>query len=172
MKISEFIKGLRYRSSIGFLTALVFYKIYIVFKYRLHSDVYYISRDFELVLGYKLDLKNPKTLSEKLQWYKIHYKNPLIQLCADKYAVRQYVTQVIGEKYLVPLVFHTQDYQEIRPNNLPDYPIVIKANHTSGTTHFVNDKSKADWRTIQTDCRWWLHLNYYYIDKEWQYENI
>ncbi|WP_169514416.1 ATP-grasp fold amidoligase family protein [Gelidibacter mesophilus] len=111
-------------------------------------------------------------MTEKIQWYKINYKNPLIVKCADKFEVRNYIRETIGEKYLVPLVFHTRNYKEVKPENFPDYPIVIKANHTSGTTHFVRNKKEVDWQVIQTDCRWWLHLNYYYTDKEWQYENI
>jgi hypothetical protein len=172
MSISKILKNLRYKSSLGFLSALVFYKIYVFFECRLFSDHFYISKKFKLALGYDLNLKNPKTLTEKIQWYKINFKHPLIVQCADKYAVRDYVAKAIGEKYLVPLVFHTQNYKEIKPDEFPDYPFVIKASHTSGTTHFVRDKSKVDWKLIQTDCRWWLHLNYYYLDKEWQYGKI
>lgn len=172
MNISKMFKNLRYRSSLGFISSLLVYKIYIFFNYRLKSDSYYIKKNFKSIVGYDLDLRNPKSMSEKIQWYKINYKNPLIIKCADKYAVREYIKETIGEDYLVPLVFHTKDYKEVKPENLPDIPIVIKANHTSGTTHFVRNKKEVDWQVIQMDCRWWLHLNYYYTDKEWQYDNI
>lgn len=172
MNINKTIKELRYGSNVGFIIALLLHKVFVFFKYHLFSDRFYIKRNFKLVFGYDLNLNQPETLSEKMQWYKLNYKNPLIIKCADKFAVREYVKKTIGEKYLVPLVFHTRDYKEVKPENLPDYPIVIKANHTSGTTHFVRNKKEVDWHVIQTDCRWWLHLNYYYTDKEWQYENI
>lgn len=172
MSIRISINKIRYKPSLGFITALLLYKIHIFLKYRLRPDSYYIRKNFKDIVGHELDLKKPKRMTEKIQWYKINYKNPLIMRCADKYEVRNYVAEIIGEQYLVPLVFHTRDYKEIKPENLPDFPIVIKANHTSGTTHFVKDKSMVDWKSIQADCRWWLHLNYYYLDKEWQYENI
>lgn len=151
---------------------MTLYKIFIFIKYRLRPDTYYISKNFKEAVGHNLNLEYPKTLTEKIQWYKINYKHPLIAKCADKFAVREYVTETIGEKHLVPLEFHTKNYKEIKPENLPDYPTVIKASHTSGTTHLVYDKYEADWNSIQIDCRWWLHLNYYYLDKEWQYRNI
>ncbi|MGA9211152.1 ATP-grasp fold amidoligase family protein [Kaistella sp.] len=172
MSINKIIKKIRHSSSIGFFAALIMHRLYIFTKYRLRSDRYYIKKNFKNIVGRDLNLRVPKTMTEKIQWYKINYKNPLIIQCADKYAVREYVANTIGEQYLVPLVFHTQDYREVKSENLPDYPIVIKANHTSGTTHFVKDKSTVNWKSVQNDCRWWLHLNYYHLDKEWQYENI
>lgn len=172
MDINKILKELRYGSSIAFLTALVIYKINVFLKYRMFGDRFYISKHFKLIFGYDLDLSQPKTLNEKFQWYKINYRNPLIIQCADKYAVREYVSKIIGHKYLIPLEFHTQDYKDIKPENLPDYPFIIKANHTAGTNHIVREKSKVDWNRVQADCRWWLHLNYYYIEKEWQYNKI
>lgn len=172
MSVGKIVKRLRYGSSLSFGTALVLHKIYVFFRYRLLSDRFYISKNFNSVFGYGLDLKNPQRLNEKIQWYKLHYKNPLITQCADKYEVRKHVSQTIGEEYLIPLVFHTQNYKELNANNLPDYPVIIKANHTAGTNHIVRDKRAVNWKSIETDCRWWLHLNYYYIDKEWQYNKI
>jgi hypothetical protein len=172
MSIIKKIKKLRYKSSFGFISALVLHKVYIFFKYKLFSDRFYISRDFKLSFGYDLDLVRPKTLSEKTQWYKLNYKNPLLVQCADKFAVRDYVAETIGEQYLIPLVFHTQDYKKIKPENLPDFPCIIKANHNSGTHCIVKDKSKVDWEKVRVDCRWLLQLNYYPMEKEWQYKNI
>lgn len=172
MTISKTIKSLRNRSSVGFIITLIFYKVHVFFNYRIFSDRYYIEQNFKKVFGYKLNLQNPKTLSEKTQWYKLNYKNPLIVKCADKYAVRDYVSNTIGENYLIPLILDTHDYKEIVPENLPDYPFIIKANHTAGTNHIIKDKSKVNWKCVQTDCRWWLNLNYSYFEKEWQYDQI
>lgn len=172
MSISKIVKNLRYKSSLGFLIALMLYKVNVFFKYRLFSDRFYIKRNFKLVFGYDLNLNKPETLSEKTQWYKLNYKNPLIITCADKYAVREYVSKTIGHDYLIPLAFHTQNYRDIKPENLPNYPFIIKANHTAGTNHIIKDKSKVDWKAIQNDCRWWLQLNYSYFEKEWQYDKI
>lgn len=172
MSIKKIYDELRYHNSLGFLIALMVHKIYIFFKYRLFGNRFYILQKFKTVFGYELDLSLPKTLNEKIQWYKLNYKIPLIVQCADKYAVREYVAKFIGEKYLVPLVFHTTDYKEIKSENLPDYPFIIKANHTAGTHNIVREKNKVNWNRIQTDCRWWLHLNYHHMEKEWQYKKI
>jgi len=172
MTLTKLFKKLRYKPYGGFMVALFLHKIYIFYKFRIWSDEYYISKDFKQDFGYELNLQNPQTLNEKINWYKLNYKNPLISICADKYAVPEYVANCIGSKYLISLVFHTDNYKRILPENLPDYPFIIKANHTAGTHHIVRDKSKADWKRIQTDCRWWLHSNYFHIQKEWQYEKI
>ena len=172
MGLTKVFKNIRESSQLGFAGTVLLYKVYIFLKYRMRSDEYYIRKQFKAKLGYDLDLSKSKTMTEKIQWYKVNYKNPLIVQCADKYEVRNYVAEVIGDEYLIPLVFHTTNYKEIIPENLPDFPIVIKANHTSGTTHFVRDKHNVNWKSIQTDCKWWLQLNYYFLDKEWQYQNI
>lgn len=172
MNISKGIRKLRYASSWGFLSALILHKAYIFINFRIWSQVHYIKKDFKKEFGFNLNLENPKTLNEKIQWYKINYRNPLISICADKFAVRGYVADTIGSEFLIPLLFHTEKPKEIIPENLPDYPFIIKATHTAGTHHVVKNKNKADWKKIQTDCVWWLRLNYYYIQKEWQYKNL
>jgi hypothetical protein len=172
MNITKILKNLKYKSSEGFLFALLLHKVYILFKYRLLSDQFYIKKKFKKTFNYNLNLSEPRTLSEKTQWYKLNYKNPLLVQCADKYAVREYVAKNIGEQYLIPLVFHTLDYKKIKPENLPDFPCIIKANHNSGTHCIIMDKSKVDWEKVRVDCRWLLQLNYYPMQKEWQYKNI
>jgi len=172
MKVNNFIKSLKYHSSLGFVLALIAHKVYVLFKYRLREDRYYIAKNYKNVFKKELNLEAPKTINEKIQWYKLNFKHPLIVQCSDKYAVRDYVSKTIGAEYLVPLCFHTKDYKQITPENMPDFPFIIKANHTAGTNHIVKNKSKVNWKTIQTDCRWWLHLNYSYMEKEWQYGEI
>lgn len=172
MNIIKIIKNLRYKRSAGFLFALTLHKAYIFFKYRLFSDQFYIKKEFNKTFNYNLNLSEPKTLNEKLQWYKLNFKHPLIVQCADKYAVRFYVSKTIGDDYLIPLLFHTDNPKGIIPENLPDSPFIIKANHTAGTNHIIRDKKKANWKKIQNDCRWWLNLNYYHSQKEWQYNKI
>jgi|SRR5690554_3357767 len=172
MNFNNYIKSLKYHASLGFALTLFAHKVYVYFKYRLREDRFYISENYKKIFGKDVDLEAPKTLNEKIQWYKLNFKHPLIVQCSDKYAVRDYVAQTIGEEYLVPLCFHTRDYKQVIPENMPDFPIIIKANHTAGTNHIVKDKNRVNWKTIQTDCRWWLNLNYSYMQKEWQYGKI
>jgi hypothetical protein len=123
-------------------------------------------------MGYKLNLKNPKTLNEKIQWLKLNERKPLHTLCADKYAVRKYIKEKIGEKYLIPLLYHTNNPYNIIPENLPNIPHIIKTNHNSGEVFIIKDKAKANIKEIQNKLKKSLKINYYYIGKEWQYKNI
>src|SRR5690554_1401998 len=172
MNFNNYIKSLKYHASLGFALTLFAHKVYVYFKYRLREDRFYISENYKKIFGKDVDLEAPKTLNEKIQWYKLNFKHPLVVTCSDKYAVRDYVAETIGEEYLVPLCFHTRDYKQVIPENMPDFPFIIKANHTAGTNHIVKDKNKVNWQTVQTDCRWWLNLNYSYFEKEWQYNKI
>jgi hypothetical protein len=119
-----------------------------------------------------LDLKNPITFNEKIQWIKLYDRRDIHTLYADKYKVRNFLSKKYGTEYLVPLVMATKNYKDISYANMPDYPVIIKPNHASGWYHIIKDKSKVDWHKIQTDCRCWLNDNYYYFEKEWQYKNI
>ncbi len=130
------------------------------------------KREFKKAFGYKLDLKNPSTLNEKIQWLKLNDRTPLHTKCADKYAVREYVKDVIGDEYLVPLLFQTLNPEDIIPENLPDYPIIIKTNHDGSGGIIVRDKSKVNWKEVQKHLKRRLKSNYYYTTKEWPYKNI
>jgi hypothetical protein len=136
------------------------------------SDEQYLKKMFRKYQGYDLDLENPKTLNEKLQWLKIHDKKDYYVTNADKYAAREYIRDTFGEEFLIPLVFHTTDYRELRPENLPDYPFVIKTNHGFGNTVIVRDKNSIDWKKLRMDYKRWLRNNYYYFEREWQYKYI
>src|SRR5690606_27549434 len=103
MNLFRLLKKLRYKPFGGFMLALILNKIYIYYKFRIWSHEHYIRKDFKRTFGYVLNLQNPQTLNEKINWYKLNHKNPLISLCADKYAVRNYVANCIGSEYLISL---------------------------------------------------------------------
>src|SRR4030042_1774538 len=121
---------------------------------RLYDFIYYhyvpeetvTKLDFKRFQGYKLDLKNPVTLNEKIQWLKLNDRTPLHTKCADKYAVRGYIKEVIGEEYLVPLSYQTLNPRDIIPGNLPDFPVIIKTNHDGSGGIVIKDKAAVDWR--------------------------
>ena len=135
-------------------------------------DEQYLKQKFKKHQGYELDIENPRTLNEKMQWLKIHDRKDYHGKNADKYAAREYISNTFGEQYLIPLVFHTSDYHELKPENMPDYPFVIKTNHGFGNTVIVHDKNKVDWKTLRMDYRRLLQNNYYYFEREWQYKSI
>ncbi|WP_340077587.1 ATP-grasp fold amidoligase family protein [Leptobacterium sp. I13] len=131
-----------------------------------------LQQRFKRLLGYPLNLKSPKTLNEKIQWLKLYDRTPLHTICADKYTVRSHIKEKIGEQYLIPLIFHTKNPDDIIPQNLPNYPVIIKTNHDSSGGIFVRDKNTMDWKTIHKKLKRHLKQNYDTGKGEWQYRNI
>ncbi len=166
------LKNLKYFGSLGFYLYYLLFKVYRYIKFDRLSDQEYISSRFLKTHGYPLDLDNPKTLNEKLQWLKLNDRRDLYTVHADKYGVRAYIQETFGDEYLVPMVLITDQISEVKPENLPNYPTIIKATHDSGSFRIVRDKHKVDWQKLRIDCKWWLSQNYYYADREWQYQSI
>jgi len=68
------------------------------------SDKAYLKMQYRANVGKKLNLKKPRTFNEKLQWLKLYNRNPIFTSMVDKYEVREFVSQRIGEEYLIPLI--------------------------------------------------------------------
>jgi len=110
--------------------------------------------------------------NEKTQWLKLYERTPLHTLCADKYAVREYIKAVVGEQYLVPLLFYTENVDDLTPENLPDIPFIIKTTHDSSGSVIVTNKKEVDWQAIRKKMKKKLAFNFYYRSREWQYKHI
>jgi hypothetical protein len=132
-------------------------------------------RAFQSRQGYPLDLANPRSFSEKICWRKIYDRNPLLPCVVDKYAVRKYVADTLGERrahsVLVPLVFQTNE-----PANIPFESLagnyIIKANHGSGMNMIVLAGTRLDTRQIIERCQHWLTVPYGFYMHEWAYQKI
>ena len=96
------------------------------------SDEQYLKLKYKNVFGRNLDLENPKTFNEKLQWLKLYNRKPEYTVMVDKYKVREYIAQMIGEEYLIPLLGVWDNPDEIDFDALPNQ-FVLKCNHNSGT---------------------------------------
>lgn len=131
-----------------------------------------IKYKYKKVFGVYPDLKNPKTLNEKIQWMKLYDKKDFYTIVADKYEARRWLSERFGEEYLIPLLFYTDDYKCINEKNIPNVPCIVKANHTSGTYRIIRDKGNVNWKDLRNKCRLWLNTNYYLSGQEWQYKNI
>ena len=139
---------------------------------RLVSDKKAVIRYYKKKSKGKIvDLNNPKTFSEKLQWYKLNAKNPLMQVCADKVAVRDYLTEQ-GFGYLLNDVHGVYTkVKDIDWNNLPER-FVIKAAHGSGQNIIVKDKSKLNIKHAKRMLNSWLHQDISWSGREWVYRNM
>ena len=107
-------------------------------------DRIYVKLYYRMRVGRKLDVNNPKTLNEKLQWLKFNYRFPLQSVVSDKLLVREYVKQKIGEQYLIPLLGKWKKYEDIDFNQLPN-KFVLKCNHDSGGLVVCTDKDKLNY---------------------------
>lgn len=151
------------------------YKIFMFLKHRNYTDILsdklYLKIIFKLRLGYSLDLKNPQTFNEKLQWLKLYDRNPKYIQMVDKYEVRKYISENIGEEYLIPLIGVYNRFEEINFEELPNQ-FVIKCTHDSGGVVICKNKSKFDIRKAKEKIKKSMKRNFYYSGREWPYKNI
>lgn len=134
-------------------------------------DYYYLSIYSVFRNGQKINLKNPQTYNEKINWLKLNSRQALMTKCSDKFKVREYVKDKIGEKYLIPLIWVGEKPEEIPFNQLPD-KFVIKTNHASGTNIIIKNKRQVNREEVIKQLNQWLNKNYYYPKREWAYKNI
>lgn len=148
-------------------------KIMIGLKYTLRflPDELYVKLYYRLRVKRKLDLKNPKTFNEKLQWLKFNDRDPYYAIVVDKYEVRKYIKKTIGEKYLIPLIGVWDKFDDIDFSKLPD-KFVLKCNHDSGGIVICTDKSKLNLLEARKTIEKSLKRQFFYIGREWQYKNI
>jgi len=159
------------KSDFGYFIVRPFYKLY-EFSLKLIPDKVIIKKSFKKHMGYNLDFNNPETLNEKINWLKLYDRTELHTTVADKYKVRAYVEEKIGAKYLIPLLYHTKDSDDIIPENLPEGNYIIKTNHDSSGGVIVRDSSLIDWELTRKRFKRLLKENHYYSTIEWQYKNI
>lgn len=118
-----------------------------------------------------LNLSNPLLFTEKLQWLKIHNREPEYSKLVDKYCVREFVSSVIGEEYLTPIIAVYNNVGEIEWGNLPN-EFVIKCNHGSGTNIICFDKKRLNIKLSSEKLKRWMKKNWYWFGREWPYKNL
>lgn len=136
------------------------------------DDRTYLEKLYRAKLGRPLNLEDPQLFSEKLQWLKLYDRNPLYTQLVDKYQVRAYIAEKIGEEYLIPLLGVWDDPDEIDFDALPDQ-FVLKCNHNSGTGMCIcRDKSKLDIEKVKAELRKGLAENFFLKAREWPYKDV
>lgn len=123
---------------------------------------------FRLKCGYSLNLKNPVTYNEKLQWIKLYDRNPLMPKCCDKYAVRSYVEEKGCGNILNELIWEGKNPEEIPFNKLPKQ-CVIKVTHGSTFNIVCTDTSKLNREKVIEKCKKWLKAKFLPCYGEWFY---
>ncbi len=135
------------------------------------DDKSYIKLKYRLMVKSKLNLENPLTFNEKLQWLKLYDRKPEYTKMVDKYEAKKYVANIIGKKYIIPTLGIYNKFEEIDFEKLPD-KFVIKPTHTSGDIFVCKDKNEIDYKKLKKEVKKWLKRKYYYLHREWPYKNI
>ena len=136
------------------------------------SDEKYLKKVFKLRMGKELNLDNPQTFNEKLQWLKLYNRKPEYTIMADKYLARNYIAEKIGEGHSIPLLGVWDNPEEIDFDALPDQ-FVLKCNHNSGLGMCIcKDKSKLDINKVRAELTKGLNENYYLHAREWPYKDV
>lgn len=137
----------------------------------LWPDKIYLKLSYYFVMGKSLNLKNPKTFNEKLQWLKLYNRKPEYTALVDKYEVKRWVAKRIGEEYVIPTISVYNTVEEIEFKNLPNQ-FVLKCTHDSGGIVVCKDQSKLDITSSLKILSRGLKKNYYNQNREWPYKNV
>ena len=120
-----------------------------------------ISVQYENSHGYKINWENPTLYTEKMQWEKLYNKDPLKTTLSDKYLVREWVKEKVGEEYLIPLIGVWDKFSDVPFKSLPN-KFVLKTNHGTGTNIIVPDKSKCNWGDARRKVNDWMKMDFAY----------
>lgn len=134
-------------------------------------DWLYLKVKYRGAMGTSLDLKNPVSFNEKLQWLKIYDRKSEYTVMVDKYAAKQYVADRIGEQYIIPTLGVWENSDDIDFESLPNQ-FVLKCTHDSGGLVVCKDKSKLDKAAAKEKIEKSLKRNYYWSGREWPYKNV
>lgn len=137
----------------------------------LWPDKYYLKAIYYTIMGKPLNMKDPKTYNEKLQWLKLYNRNPEYTTMVDKYEVKKWVTTKIGNEYIIPTIGVWDKAEDIDFDKLPSQ-FVLKCTHDSGGIVVCKDKSKLDINKSKEILSKGLKKNYYYQNREWPYKNV
>lgn len=135
------------------------------------SDTNYVKWRYRIQHNQSLDLENPKTFNEKLQWLKLNYHNPEYVPLVDKIQVREHISNLVGDEYLIPLIGVWENANDIDWDLMPD-KFVLKCSHDSGSVIVCTDKSTFDKKAAITTLNKALGRNYYYAGREWPYKFV
>ena len=139
--------------------------------FRWMSDEAYIKMVYRIHFGVYPDLEHPKTYNEKLNWLKLHDRQPKYTDIVDKYTVKQYISRIIGTEYVVPTLGVWDRFEDIDFDALPNQ-FVLKCTHDSGGLVICRDKSKLNKAKARRKINSSLKRNYYWTGREWPYKDV
>lgn len=135
------------------------------------DDELYLRIAFRIRMGERLNLENPQTLNEKLQWLKLYDHRPEYVTMVDKYEAKKYISNIVGDEYVLPALGVWDSFDKINFDNLPNQ-FVLKCTHDSGGIVICRDKSEFDFSKARKKINKCLKHNYFYGSREWAYKNV
>ena len=135
------------------------------------SDVEFVKKQYLNVFDKELNLDNPITFNEKLQWLKVNDHRPEYSLMVDKFAVKDFVAKKIGRKYIIKTIGVWNSFEEIDFSVLPDR-FVLKCTHDSGGVVVCSDKEHFDAKKAKRKLNRSLRTDYFMLNREWPYKNV
>ena len=138
---------------------------------RIIPDEIFLKYKYKKYFGKKIDLKNPKTFNEKLQWLKLYDRKDAYTKMVDKYEVKNYVSGIIGEEYIIPTLGVYNNWNDIDFKQMPKQ-FVLKCTHDSGSSIVCTDKLNFDYEECKKKINKALKNNFFYEFREWPYKNV
>lgn len=133
---------------------------------KMYIQIYYFAHFKQFP-----NLKNPKTYNEKLNWLKLYDHNPLYNQLVDKYEVKKFVGEILGNDYIIPTLGVWDHFDDIDFDKLPDQ-FVLKCTHDSEGIVVVKDKERLNKKNAKKKIEESLKCQFYYIGREWPYKNV
>lgn len=139
--------------------------------YNKMPDERFLKKKYYYKMGKKIDLNNPESFNEKLQWLKLNDRKKKYSIMVDKYAVKSYVSERIGEEYIIPTLGVWDRPEQITWDLLPNQ-FVLKVTHDSGGVIICKEKKSFNKKVAIEKISKSLKHNYYLENREWPYKNV
>lgn len=149
----------------------IFWKLNYTKIQRVLPDEVFLKIMFRARMGTHLDLNNPKTFNEKLQWLKLNDRNPQYTQMVDKYEAKTIIEAIAGSQYIIPTYGVWNSFSEIDFNALPN-EFVLKTTHDAGRIIICKDKKELNLKDAKKKLDEGLKTNFFWQGREWPYKNV
>lgn len=138
---------------------------------RFIPDKLFLKMWYRARIGRRLNLKEPETFNEKIQWLKLYDHNPIYPILVDKYDVKQYISDTIGKEYVIPTIGVWDRVEDIDFSSLPDQ-FVLKCTHDSGSTIVCKNKLEFNPDVAKEKLKYKLSKSMFWWGREWAYKEV
>lgn len=149
----------------------IFWKLNYTKIQRILPDKVFLRIMYRARLGTHLDLRNPQTFNEKLQWLKLYDRNPHYTQMVDKYEAKKIIEATAGSQYVIPTYGIWNSFSEIDFNKLPN-EFVLKTTHDAGRVIICRDKNELNKQDAEKKLDEGLKTNFFWQGREWPYKNV